>query len=146
MNIETYLELRGNRMPEELRERIESTRSNLIVMEQRTYHLVDDRTGELIDEYIDSFKPIDDAVAALAQTTPVTVLWDGSGWYAPYIVDGVTFYDSSNEEFEPEINGHASREMAIGWAEQMGYGAPTFIWTCPITITFAQLQQFSHQR
>ena len=145
MNIEQYLELKQNRMPKQLLERINAQRDNLVVYEQRTYHLIDDTTGELIDDYIDSFKPTNDEVAPMNPLTPVTILWDGSGWYAPFNVDGATIYESSNEEFEPQIDGHASREMAIGWAEQMGHGAPIFIWTCPITITFAQLQQYSHQ-
>ena len=146
MNVEQYLQKRNNRMPKQLMERIDAQRDNLVVYEQHSYHLIDDTTGELVDEHVGSFEPTNDVVAPMNPLTPVTILWDGSGWYAPYNVGDVTIYDSSNEEFEPEIDGHASREMAIGWAEQMGYGAPTFIWTCPITITFAQLQQFSHQR
>jgi len=149
MDIETYLELRGNRMPEELRERIESTRSNLVVMEQRIYHLVDDRTGELIDEHVDSFNPIDDVVTNLAQTTPVTVLWDIYGWYAPYIADdGSVYYESSAEEFDVQFTHEQhkiSYETACEWAEQNGLGSPVWLVSCPVTVAYGTFQLFSHK-
>ena len=159
MNIETYLEARGNGISEQLRERIESLGSNMIVMEQRTVHLVDGNTGELIDEYNDSWensfmnvdntKRIDDAVAALAQTTPVTVLWDTYGWYAPYIADdGSVFYESSAEEFDVQFTHEQheiSYETACEWAKQNELGSPIWLVACPVTVAYGTLQLFSHK-
>ena len=64
-----------------------------------------------------------------------SVEWDGIGWYAPEISfqwDGdicITVADliSSNEEFEPEYNGNADYDSALGWSQQMGLGAPVFL-------------------
>ena len=64
-----------------------------------------------------------------------SVDWDGIGWYAPEISfkwngdNCITVADliSSNEEFEPEYNGNATYESALGWSQQMGLGAPVFL-------------------
>ena len=92
---------------------------------------------------------IDDAVAKLAQTTPVTILWDTYGWYAPYIADdGSVYYESSAEEFDVQFTHEQhkiSYETACEWAEQNELGSPIWITSCPVTVSNGTLQLFSHK-